>query len=113
MKDGKFKKGYIPWNKGKIYTKMIGNKNAFKGDKRCDEQFRYEARKLMEDINKCSICGCLKVMHKNGRNNLVTHHIDKNIRNNDLSNLQKMCRSCHMKHHFKDIYLNNPIKKYA
>ena len=42
-----FKKGQIPWNKGIEYTRMVGNKHAFKGDKRCDEQFRYEARNLL------------------------------------------------------------------
>jgi 5-methylcytosine-specific restriction endonuclease McrA len=30
---------------------------------------------------------------------LVIHHIDENRRNSDLSNLEVLCMSCHLKHH--------------
>lgn len=40
---------------------------------------------------KCVICGSTENMH--------THHIDGNHSNNDLSNLQWMCGSCHSKLH--------------
>lgn len=101
--DTQFKKGQKPWNKGIEYHAMKGNKHAFRGDKRSKAQFRWEAHNLLAHINECSVCGCKKVYSPNGRHNLITHHKDENIRNNDLSNLQKMCRSCHMKHHYKDI----------
>lgn len=71
-----FKKGQAPWNKGKKHPKINGNKHAFKGEKRCDEQFRYEARNLLDHIKVCSVCLCKKKIYKNGRNNLITHHKD-------------------------------------
>ena len=107
-----FKKGRIPWNKGIKYTRMLGNKHNFQGENRSNRQFRWEAHNLLKHINKCSVCNCEKKTLKNGRHNLITHHKDENIRNNDLSNLQKMCRSCHIKHHHKDI-LAAKLKKYA
>lgn len=33
--------------------------------------------------------------------NLQIHHIDNNIKNNDLSNLQTLCSTCHMKLHWQ------------
>jgi len=35
----------------------------------------------------CSICGSTE--------NLELHHIDNNRENNDLSNIQLLCRNCH------------------
>ncbi|KYK22720.1 hypothetical protein AYK24_00400 [Thermoplasmatales archaeon SG8-52-4] len=40
---------------------------------------------------KCNRCDSV--------NNLLTHHIDKDRTNNDLSNLEILCKSCHQKHH--------------
>lgn len=40
---------------------------------------------------KCVVCGSVENMH--------THHIDGNHNNNDLSNLQWLCSSCHSKLH--------------
>ena len=99
MNTGRFEKGQNPWNKGKKYPRMVGNKHAFIGDSRSDEQFRYESRNLIRHIKKCSICN----KEKNSRQ-MVAHHKDENIRNNDISNLQKMCRACHLNHHRSKVF---------
>ena len=97
-KNGTFIKGGEPWNKGIKHTAIEGNQHAFKGDARCDEQFRYEARNKLKHIKDCSVCKEEKTSYQ-----MVVHHIDENIKNNCLTNLQKMCRSCHMNHHRHDI----------
>lgn len=35
----------------------------------------------------CQVCGCV--------DNIVVHHIDRNSKNNHISNLTVLCRSCH------------------
>lgn len=41
---------------------------------------------------------CLKCRTKE---DLVVHHIDGNVKNNNLENLEIMCRSCHFKYHLR------------
>ena len=41
----------------------------------------------------CEICGSTK--------NVDVHHMDFNPQNNSLDNLQRLCRSCHLKAHRK------------
>lgn len=50
----------------------------------------YHARNLLPD-GCCEICGSEK--------NVDVHHKDGNPKNNDLSNLQRLCRSCHVAAH--------------
>lgn len=50
---------------------------------------------------KCTICGTIE--------KLIVHHIDGNFRNNELSNIQIVCRGCHNKIHKKGI----PLKKWG
>jgi predicted RNA-binding Zn-ribbon protein involved in translation (DUF1610 family) len=47
--------------------------------------------KILRENNVCRICGDNK--------NLAVHHIDKNIRNNRLSNLEVRCKQCHISKH--------------
>lgn len=42
-------------------------------------------------VDHCSKC--------NSKRNIHVHHIDENRKNNELSNLQVLCASCHMKKH--------------
>ena len=42
---------------------------------------------------KCELCGSTKYLY--------IHHIDSNRYNNDVTNLQCLCKSCHQKHHIK------------
>lgn len=54
----------------------------------------HTARKINElilKVDKCEICGNEK--------NLDVHHKDFNEKNNNINNLQVLCRSCHMKKH--------------
>jgi len=54
------------------------------------ETTHWHARKLIPK-GPCSACG-----DPNGSD---VHHIDQDHTNNDLSNLARLCRSCHMKEH--------------
>lgn len=46
---------------------------------------------IAEREAKCEICGSIK--------SIDVHHIDGNFQNNEPTNLQIVCRSCHMKMH--------------
>lgn len=48
-----------------------------------------KAREIFPKL--CNRCGNI--------NNLVAHHIDHDRTNNNLSNFEILCRTCHMKHH--------------
>lgn len=50
----------------------------------------YHARKLIPS-GSCEICGSDR--------NIDVHHKDGNPQNNSIDNLQRLCRSCHMKAH--------------
>ena len=50
----------------------------------------YHARNLLPD-GPCEICGSNK--------NVDVHNKDGNPQNNNLDNLQRLCRSCHIKAH--------------
>ena len=50
----------------------------------------YHARNLKPE-GACEVCGSTK--------NIDVHHIDGNPQNNDIMNLQRLCRSCHIKTH--------------
>ena len=57
--------------------------------------FGKHLKKLVKERDNytCQIC--------NKRNFLVIHHIDRISKNNDISNLQSLCRSCHISLHHK------------
>lgn len=53
------------------------------------------ARNIFENNSfeyKCSLCG-------ETNKKLDIHHIDGNYKNNNIENLEYLCRSCHMKQH--------------
>lgn len=45
--------------------------------------------KYKPDLKECEIC--------NKEKKLEVHHVDANKRNNDFTNLIRVCRFCHMK----------------
>lgn len=88
-------KGNIPWNKGKKHPSVIGNKFAFKKGKIKRPTTHYRARNLMRNVDdSCFVCG----RNEKGFQRIV-HHRDENPFNNKISNLQIVCRSCHLKIH--------------
>lgn len=90
--------GGVPWNKGRRFERMLGNQNAFKGDSVGLNARHYRSRKLLAHIKACEICGA-----ENERFHMVVHHIDRDTRNNDRANLQKLCRRCHINVHRADL----------
>lgn len=47
-------------------------------------------KKIYPNLHTCSICGIIKNRY------MEIHHIDKDITNNDISNLEMVCRDCHV-----------------
>jgi hypothetical protein len=64
---------------------------------RCAHETARKMGSYFLDMDQCEICGKLK----SENTNLDVHHKDGNYTNNDISNLQVLCRSCHMKIHRK------------
>jgi hypothetical protein len=74
---------------GLARTDVRGNKYAFMGDDAGGLAFRVRARKICP-AGPCAVCGAFGE---------IVHHVDHNYKNNDPSNLQRMCRPCHGRHH--------------
>ncbi len=70
-----------------------------------DEFFMIKYIVKARDKNKCVVCG------EKNRKKLVVHHIDKDKKNNDLSNLETLCRVCHGVKHRHNLILNRYIKE--
>jgi len=93
-----FKKGHIPWIKGKKmppeFRKAIGDRKRGKGSKRYNWNYKEWRRHVLErDCYKCMMCGTV--------NDLTVHHIipwkdNKKLRF-DVDNGIAYCRSCHGK----------------
>lgn len=63
----------------------------WKGDGISTRWARYGSHKVIPKLGTCEQCGERPARER--------HHIDKNPRNNDLSNLQQLCALCHRKMH--------------
>lgn len=57
-------------------------------------QNKYQMLILKRDKKKCVLC--------DRKENIIVHHIDKNIKNNLSNNLITLCRKCHTKIHNKE-----------
>ena len=52
------------------------------------------ARALYYEHHTNVICECC-----GSEQNICIHHKDENYKNNNIDNVQPLCRSCHIKHH--------------
>lgn len=67
---------------------------------------RTEHAKHYPDQRGCELCGEIQEQYMN------IHHIDGNIRNNDISNLIKLCNVCHDNiHHNKTLQISTIISR--
>lgn len=81
------------WYNRRKYCSMDCMKAAFRAKPKTGTSWmavHYHARLLLPD-GSCEICGSNK--------NVDVHHKDGNPQNNSLDNLQRLCRSCHIKAH--------------
>lgn len=54
----------------------------------------HRARRVLKKIGICEVCE-----KKHEKTDI--HHIDNDWQNNDITNLQEICRGCHIRHHRK------------
>ena len=76
------------YRKGELLSFASTQKNQ---EFRCAHTTARKVARTFMDTTRCELCGSTK--------NLDIHHKDKNYNNNNLDNLQVLCRSCHMKQH--------------
>lgn len=67
---------------------------GWKGGQR-SYQYRIYSKRAKTLPQKCTVCGTER--------DLVTHHKDGNFRNNEITNLEKICRACHRREHKKGL----------
>lgn len=82
-------------------SKSMQHNNNWQGGKSFEKyglEFNDDLRKLIRkrDNFTCQICG---INQKQLKRKLHVHHIDKNKKNNNPTNLVSLCINCHMKLH--------------
>jgi ssDNA-binding Zn-finger/Zn-ribbon topoisomerase 1 len=91
---------------GKLMSRSVFLKRRFCGKKCAGKEFSklyrqddaehsasHRKARLLKPAGPCERCG------KPGRD---VHHKDRNWRNNEPSNLERLCRSCHTAHHKRE-----------
>lgn len=86
---------YTSWCKGKKLPQITGQKNP-NWRYGCTLYWNNIANSVYREHNInviCEICG--------SNYHICIHHRNKNRKNNNISNLQALCRSCHQKTHWR------------
>lgn len=109
---GSFKKGHVPWTKGKPLPEKTKRKISAATTKQLSNptdhplwngghsrNYIYKEAKaltpqLVAEQPFCSVC-------EENKEGLFLHHIDENPRNNNRKNLMVVCRTCHTSIHHK------------
>lgn len=94
-----FKKGNIPWNKGKPYQRMKGENNPRWSGGHTSRTAVYKWLQLRQlilerDNFKCQDCGKTHHEIKLDIHHIIPYRINQN---NSPNNLTTLCRSCHQK----------------
>ena len=83
----------------KISESISGDKSpSWKGG--ISEKNDYRKKALKEYEHKCDMCDHDIVSE------LHVHHIDRNQKNNDIENLQILCKNCHVIEHYRGGYFH-------
>jgi hypothetical protein len=85
---------YFCCRKHKDSAQRIGGIEEIQPDHYGKGESSYRQIALREMPNLCNRCGYNKFIQV-----LVVHHKDHNRENNDLSNLEVLCPTCHWEHH--------------
>lgn len=99
-----FKKGMVPWNKGKINEYSINKKESnpnWQGGKSFEPyspEFNNSLKKKIkkDDSYTCQLCGDNIPEFVSHRRQLVIHHIDYDKKNSKESNLITLCNFCNI-----------------
>jgi hypothetical protein len=93
----RFKKGQIPWNKGKHYPQFGGeNHYNWQGGKSYEPYSVDWKQKLKVIIRKRDNFQCQECFKEQGNIGFDVHHIDYDKKNCDINNLITLCRKCHI-----------------
>lgn len=97
----RFKKGSIPWDKGKKCPQLSGENNASWRGGIARLPYPYEFTKVREQVLKRDNYTCRECGKNRDEVILAVHHIDYDKNNNNEENLITLCFSCHAKTGFK------------
>jgi hypothetical protein len=84
-------KGNKPWNKNVKFIAMIGNQYASLGEKAKPDAGRKRAQRMFPQLKDCELCGA--------KDKIIRHHKNENTLDNRKSNIQFLCRKCHINLH--------------
>lgn len=73
--------------------------NSYTWNGGSESTYRKIAKTIIRDTGISLICSICK-----RKKSIIIHHLDRNIKNNDISNLKVLCQSCHVNLHNKIEY---------